>query len=672
MNRPQSLTRYHKFHDFLNKNFNIIGDYKTYEELQAANLDLDAYIVGSDQVWNPSHIGGFDPAYFLNFAKEGRKKISYAASVGSDYIHPKYKDDIKDSLASYTAISVRERSIQDEVQELTTKPVEVVLDPTMLLEKEDYEEIKVESSIKEPYILVYMMEKNQQVVSLANTISISLGLPTIQRRYTKGLINQLPPFYTADAGEFIGLIEGAECVITNSFHGTVFSILYNKPFVSMLHSDTGSRTVDLLTELGLESHILYDISDFKEFSMFHIEDPAEIRIRLENLRRSSSEFLLKSLELSDRYNMLHCPTGITIHHCYGCNACADICKVGAIRMVEDKEGFLYPEVDEAKCTDCGMCNKICIRNKSQAIEYAESYPKAYCAYNTDLDTRKTSSSGAIFPMLARYMIEEKQGVVVGVRYDENMRAVSAIAETMEDAKAFRGSKYVKSDFRGIFPKVKELLKNGRHVLYSGLPCECAGLRAFLRKDYDNLIICEIVCHSAPSPKVFEKYVEHLGEKNNSKVVDLCFRGKEQGWRRSKCEVVVTYENGEVKKERTAENIYYRAFIAGSISRHSCNYCQYTYDSRVGDFTIGDAWGIHEVAPELYDNKGVNLLLVNNEKAEKIFETIKENLRLKESTIEEVFIKNHKRPTRETRKRIVFFDEMEKKEIASLLEEHGKK
>lgn len=291
----KSLVRYDKFQRFLKKNFNLIGDYRTYKELKAAKLDLDAYIVGSDQVWNPSHIGGFNPAYYLNFAEPDKIKLSYAPSIGSDYIGSKYKEDMKKSLNSYTGISIRERSAQAALQELADKPVEVVLDPTLLLEDKDYEAIKVKSHIKEPYILVYSIEKNKQVMALANKVSLALGLPIIQRRPIPGLINQLEPFYTADAGEFLGLIEGAAYVITNSFHGTVFSILYERPFVSMLHSNTGSRTQDLLTELGLESHILHDIVDFDDFSMFKIDEPEKLKERIKDLKKSSMEFLTKNL-----------------------------------------------------------------------------------------------------------------------------------------------------------------------------------------------------------------------------------------------------------------------------------------------------------------------------------------------------------------------------------------
>ena len=291
----KSLIRYNKFQSFLKKNINLIGDYRTYKELVDAKLNLDAYIVGSDQVWNPTHIGGYDPAYYLEFAENACKKISYAASLGTDYIVSKHKGDMEKALQSFTAISVRERSIQTAISELAHKPVEIVLDPTLLLNKEDYEEIKVKSKYKGPYILVYSIEKNPELIEFANKISVSLGIPILQRRPSKGLINQLEPFYTSDAGEFLGHIEAASYVITNSFHGTVFSILYGKPFVSMLHTDTGKRTEDLLNDLGLSSHILYDIKDFNNFDIFKIDNLEETKDNIMRLRERSMSFLKASL-----------------------------------------------------------------------------------------------------------------------------------------------------------------------------------------------------------------------------------------------------------------------------------------------------------------------------------------------------------------------------------------
>lgn len=293
----ESLVRYKKFIHFMRKNFNLLGDFSTYDELKKAQLKLDAYITGSDQVWNDTHTGGYDPAYMLEFAEPASRRISYAASIGRDYFNPRYKKQYKKGLMGLDYISVREPSHAGAVKELTDKPVEVVLDPTMLLCREDYEEIKVKCPIKGKYILVYMIEKNNELIKFANRISVALGLPLIQRRPVPGFKNQLPPFYTADAGEFLGLIESAEYVITNSFHGTVFSIIYERPFISMLHSDTGSRAADLLEGLGLQSHILHDIEEFKDFGRFAINDPVKLRKDIEAMKEGSISFLKRSLGL---------------------------------------------------------------------------------------------------------------------------------------------------------------------------------------------------------------------------------------------------------------------------------------------------------------------------------------------------------------------------------------
>jgi hypothetical protein len=292
-----SLVRYKKFIHFMKQNFKLLGDFSTYGELSKAQLNLDAYITGSDQVWNDTHTGGYDPAYMLEFAEPGSVKISYAASIGRDYFNPRYKKQYKKGLAGLDYISVREPSLVGAVKKLTDKPVEVVLDPTMLLCGEDYDEIKVKSPVKEKYILVYMIEKNSELIRFANRISVALGLPLIQRRPVPGLKNELPPYYTADAGEFLGLMESAEYVITNSFHGTVFSVLYERPFISMLHSDTGSRTADLLEGLGLQSHIMYDVDEFKDFGRFAINDAVKLKKDIEAMKAGSIDFLKRSLGL---------------------------------------------------------------------------------------------------------------------------------------------------------------------------------------------------------------------------------------------------------------------------------------------------------------------------------------------------------------------------------------
>lgn len=293
--RRKIKIKYHRYRAFLNQNLTMAGDYRTWEELKNNPPGLDCYIVGSDQVWNPDHTGGFDPAYILDFAEERAKKIAYAASVGRERFPAQYREQYKSAIQKFDAVSVREPSAAAEVSEAFGREVPVVLDPTLLLERAEYDEIKVPSERKEKYILVYMMETNKKLVRLANRLSVVTGLPIIQRRQGKVFRNELPSFFTEHPGEFLGEIEKAEYVVTNSFHGTVFSIIYERPFISMLHSETGSRTSDLLMELGMEKHLLMDGKDFKSMGQFTIEDKAGLRRRIGKMRANSIEFLKGAL-----------------------------------------------------------------------------------------------------------------------------------------------------------------------------------------------------------------------------------------------------------------------------------------------------------------------------------------------------------------------------------------
>ncbi|MDE6875508.1 MAG: polysaccharide pyruvyl transferase family protein [Lachnospiraceae bacterium] len=293
--RRKLKTKFSKYQKFLKEHFEFAGDYTDYGELAKNPPGLDCYITGSDQVWNPDHTGGYDPAYLLEFAEKGSRRISYAASIGRERFPAQFRDAYAGALKHFSAISVREQSAAGAVKEAVGKPPAIVLDPTLLLEREEYDPIKAESKRQERYILVYMIETNRKLIQLADSLSVVTGLPVIQRKPGKIFRNELESFYTHTPGEFLGEMERAEYVLTNSFHGTVFSIIYERPFVSMLHSQTGSRTVDLLKTLGLENHILYEARDFKDMKQFVIENPKELKSRIEELRAESVAFLTKAL-----------------------------------------------------------------------------------------------------------------------------------------------------------------------------------------------------------------------------------------------------------------------------------------------------------------------------------------------------------------------------------------
>jgi coenzyme F420-reducing hydrogenase beta subunit len=252
-----------------------------------------------------------------------------------------------------------------------------------------------------------------------------------------------------------------------------------------------------------------------------------------------------------------------------------------------------------------------------------------------------------------------------------MKVISDTADNMTDARAFSGSKYVKSDFRGMFPKVKELLKNDNYVLYTGLPCECAGLRSYLRKDYDNLMICELVCHASPSPKVFQQYIDYVNEKYGSKVKNIVFRDKRKGWKIGEATMVITMEDGKTYTHRSVEDPFFKAFLSEFIIRPSCNNCEYVFKKRAGDITLGDCWGIEKVAPEFFDDKGVSMILVNNSKGEVAWNLLKDQFRMKECDVKDAFSKNHVKPSKDTRKRTAFFNELDQESIEKLLVKYNK-
>lgn len=668
---PERLVRLKKYSSFIQEHLKLEGDYPVYSALEENPPQLDAYITGSDQVWNSFHIGGYDPAYFLEFAPEGSRKIAYGASIGRNMILPAYRGQIRKALEDYQAISLREISTTPAVERLTKKPVKVVADPTFLLEREDYEEIRVDETREEKYILVYMMEESQEVKKMANRVSKALGYPIVQRRPVKKFANELESCYTNTPGEFLGLVSNAEYVITNSFHGTVFSLIYEKPFVSLLHSDTGSRTVDLLKSLHMEDHIVWDESKFCDMGQFEIKDVEDLRRRIAKHRTKSLQYLQEALGLIQvEKARVDCPTDILREECYGCGVCKEVCPKEAITMAEEADGFCYPKVDPEKCISCGKCEKYCIRLQDRFPEEIPQ-PSVYAAIHKDEQIRMASSSGGVYPELARYVIEERQGYVVGVRWNERMEAVGDIAHTMEEARAFCGSKYVKSNLEGILPRVKALLEQGETVLYTGVPCDCAALRFYLKKEYENLYVCEILCHAVPSPKILRKYLDHLEKKFDSKIVDLIFRDKsEKGWLIHRTQMVVKFESGRTLRVNARRNNYFRAFLRDFISRESCNHCDYVYDHRRGDLTIGDFWSIRDFIPEMFDDKGVSCVLANTDQGRKLWEAVAGKFQVQESTLKAAFRKNHVRPAAYHQARTEIFEQLDEEPIDELLEEYN--
>lgn len=333
-------------------------------------------------------------------------------------------------------------------------------------------------------------------------------------------------------------------------------------------------------------------------------------------------------------------------NCCGCHACASICPKQCISMEEDNEGFLYPEVDKSICIDCALCDKVCpIINQSEPSKPI----KVYAAKNINEEIRFQSSSGGIFTPLAESIIDDG-GVVFGARFDENWNVVHSWADTKEGIAAFRGSKYVQSTIGNTYNEAREFLKQGRKVLFSGTPCQIAGLKKFLRKEYDNLLTMDIICHGVPSPLVWKKYLcEYsqgiVNDTNENKIItNISFRDKSNGWKKYLFKLNYTFENkaDNVKSHINTktllqpifENSYLKSYLTRLNLRQSCCHCPSKEGKSNSDITIGDFWGISKYS-NIDDDKGCSVVIINTTKGREVFEHIKVNIKTSEQTLEQI-------------------------------------
>lgn len=302
--------------------------------------------------------------------------------------------------------------------------------------------------------------------------------------------------------------------------------------------------------------------------------------------------------------------------CNGCGACYSSCPKNCIIMKEDEEGFLYPFIDNEKCVDCRLCEKICpvLKNKSVV-----SNPVAYAVFNNDLKIRENSSSGGVFSLIAENIIN-KNGVVFGARYNASENnVVHTYVETIEELAKLRGSKYFQSRLENSFVSAKEFLEADRYVLFSGTPCQISGLKAFLNKEYDKLYTQDIICHGVPSKMVWQKYVDFCCDGNQKKIEEVFFRNKDNGW--NNYNLKISFTNGEIKKECFKNNLFMKSFLSNVCLRPSCYACVNKTINRQSDFTLADYWGVKNVHPQFNDDKGVSLCVLHTKKGMGLFEEI---------------------------------------------------
>lgn len=339
--------------------------------------------------------------------------------------------------------------------------------------------------------------------------------------------------------------------------------------------------------------------------------------------------------------------------CCGCTACVAVCTKNAIVMKEDEEGFLYPTVDGERCIGCGACERVCpVIHTKQEKSFEQA---AYIIQHKDAAVLRESTAGGAFTAIAQYVLSKK-GIVYGVELGEDFVARHVAVEDASELFRFRNSKYVQSSVgEETYRQVKSFVESGKHVCFSGTPCQIEGLKSYLNKDYSNLITVDVVCRAVPSPLIFRKYIEYQQHALSDNIISVRFRDKHYGYKYSTLNVI-TDKNHGAYHQGVESDPWLRAFFSNICNRPACHFCHFRKQYRVSDFTIWDCFNVGRFSKELDNDKGATRILIHTENGRNVFEIIKNDFYYISIAPEEAVagVKEIRESVEQNEKREVFF------------------
>ncbi len=595
--------------------------YYSYESLCEAKNRYDAFVCGSDMVW--SNIGQDLNAFYLRFAPKN-KSISYAPSItGIDFSNKEQIDFIREAVNDIGYLSCREKYGVDSIKKITGREPFHAVDPTLLLTKEEWTQaLNLEGYNGKPYILCYMFqgvpkETKKQLTKLAKKRNMEVRyIPMAATEY----VSEINQGYSATYGprEFVQMVANASFVVTNSFHGLLFSLIFEKPFI-LLHRPNGNtwgvheeRMVSILNLAGITERFIY-LDDTITESYFDLNYSERISQRLHLERMKSIEYLRNAiLEATKEERVVderHYKRidELKVDECTGCMACMAVCPKKCIDFVENEEGFLYPFIQEQQCVWCGKCVAQCPSLNSPKLDTPVA---TYAGFGKE-DIVNKSASGGVFATIAAQLLR-RNAVVFGAAIDGIASKCRHIAITTLDAlPKLQNSKYVQSEIGHAYEECQKYLEEGREVLFSGTPCQIAGLKAFLKKDYEKLYTMDIICHGVPSPLFFRKWMDDIKLRYGENIKEFSFRHKDYEGKRSVFETKVVYDS-KVVYENNYKSPYYYSFVNEDSYRESCYSCRYATEKRIGDITIGDCDSWREY-PDFYPDVAKSTILINSDK-----------------------------------------------------------
>lgn len=580
--------------------------------------EYDAYICGSDQIWNPSRFDGISP-FFLDFGKEDVTRIAYAPSIGVATIPDKYHNSYSKWVNNFDFLSVREKNGCNAISIATGRMPECVLDPTFLLSKEDWENIAIiDENRKDKYILCYFLGKENFVSSIKT-------IKNLAQKLNAGIVILPPGRHVLSIGmtetnqicgprEFLGYIKDAEYVLTDSFHGTALSINFNKQFSVFQPRSNASfagkftRIDNILGICGLMNRKFSEndaaTTDFIDYFEVNKKIKREIDFSNEFLRNAISH--IKNVDYNREKNSL-APN----EFCTGCSACLSRCNVGALSMQKDDLGFWHPVIDYKKCVNCGQCSNVCpVLNK---VTIKNSNKEEYWAiYAKDIIVRNQGSSGNAFKLLADSFSDDNK-VIYGATFDEDCYGVTHKGTDEVAFDKLQKSKYLESNMGYVISKISNNLKAGKKVFFCGTPCQVEGVHSALG-NVEGLFLCDFICHGVPSSEWYKLYLKELEKKYNSKVVSVDFRSKLVGWI-PHC-IRVEFANGRIYTKTSVADPYLYDFSRNKHLRANCYNCNRVMNS-VADVTIGDYWGVKRKKNIKNTNEGISVIRANTELGNKV-------------------------------------------------------
>ena len=592
------------------------------EEKLRLNTDRapQVFFTGSDQVWNPS--GLMDPAYFLQSADPRCIKASYAASLGVPRIPEDKKKLFSEYLESLDAVSVRETPAKEEIGKLYSGEILVHMDPVFLMDREFWQqETRSVEGIPDKYILVYALKKTGNLDHLIRWLKKETGLAVVmidEQGYLAGQVRHDRAVRNAGPREFLWLVANAHAVISTSFHGAAFSVLFHKELYALADPDKPARIEQLAELFGVPV-----IHGEKTFRRMDAVDFAKADRVLHEEREKAEKYIRMLYHMARERARDHRNIRSARQYCTGCGSCKAVCPVHAVDRGEDPEGgFWIPEVREDLCLSCGKCLKIC-----PAQEEHPRYPKprkAFGAWHRDPKVLRTSTSGGVFRGLADLVLQEG-GCVIGARYSEDCRSVCYASSDECGIEELQGSKYAAPDPAGAVEKAMEALLQGRKVLFSGPPCHVAGLKNMAGVQ-ENLWTCDFICRGMPAPAAFREHLDMLEAKEKSQIRKVAFRSKINGWNVSKA--YYWFASGKILNVRKAfRDTFYNCFTLAHVNvRECCTRCSF-FEAHPADVTMGDFWSFREFGVKKNRN-GMSLVLVNTEKGERLLKALESRMELR--------------------------------------------